>query len=76
LATELPYCILIPFPAEYLARPALGLAETKLAGGDIAGAVAVYHLLLRYEPNNLAAAQALAEVQANHPDLDIESNAH
>jgi hypothetical protein len=39
----------------------MSLAEVKLTGGDVEGAVAIYRLLLRYEPYNRAAAQALAE---------------
>jgi O-antigen ligase/tetratricopeptide (TPR) repeat protein len=74
LATELPYCLLLPFPEDYLAYPSMALAELKLAAGDIKAAVAIYGRLLHYEPYNAAALQALEQVIANYPELELETS--
>lgn len=72
LATEHPFCLLIPYPAEYLDSPSLALARLVLTDDDPTRAAAIYKNLLRYEPYNLEAQQRLNELSA---DYSIPENA-
>jgi tetratricopeptide (TPR) repeat protein len=62
LAMEHPFCLMMPYPAEYLSKPALALAQLKLAEHEPREAMRIYQKLLRYEPFQPLARQKLAEI--------------
>jgi len=74
LAKEKPFCLMIPYPAEYLSKPSLALAQLLVARQNLAQAVSIYQTLLRYEPYNLTARQQLEEVLASYSEPQDTEN--
>jgi putative inorganic carbon (HCO3(-)) transporter len=68
LPTQLPFCLLIPYPADNLSSPSLALAELMTTRHSPSEAMEVYHNLLRYEPFNQDAMRCLTgDIQGGCP---------
>ena len=70
LATEHPFCLMIPYPAEYLSKPSLALAGLMLKENNPTGAVEVCQNLLKHEPYNLGAQPLLKQILRDYPELN------
>jgi O-antigen ligase/tetratricopeptide (TPR) repeat protein len=71
LVREYPFCLMMPYPAEYLSEPTLALARLKLAEYDLGAVIKIYQNLLRYEPYHLEVQQELIKIlnskKSNNP---------